>query len=106
LACNEQIAVADELVNGMHHEWIDYCLNHACGDRQMFYTSQNPLLLDSLSFESVREVSERLIACRWNQEEKCFVWENLSAQTAADFFRLYKAGVQHVSDILRTRGWW
>jgi ABC-type branched-subunit amino acid transport system ATPase component len=106
LACNNQIAVADELVNGMHHEWIDYCLNDACGDRQMFYTSQNPLLLDSLTFESERAVSERLIACRWNQEDKCFVWENLPAQTAADFFRLYKAGVQHVSDILRTRGWW
>jgi len=106
LACNDQIAVADELVNGMHHEWIDYCLNDACGDRQMFYTSQNPLLLDSLAFESEREVSERLIACRWNKKEKCFIWENLPAQTAADFFRLYKVGVQHVSDILRTRGWW
>ncbi len=105
LACNKHIGIADELVNGMHHEWIDYCLGDACAGRQMFYTSQNPLLLDFLTFESVAEVSERLITCNWNETDG-FVWENLGPRVGEEFYRLYKAGIQHVSDILRTKGWW
>lgn len=105
LECNEQIGIADELVNGMHHEWIDYCLGEACAGRQMFYTSQNPLLLDFLTFESVAEVSERLITCKWDAADG-FVWENLEPRIGEEFYRLYKTGIQHVSDILRTKGWW
>jgi energy-coupling factor transporter ATP-binding protein EcfA2 len=105
LGCNTQIGIADELVNGMHHEWIEHCLDAACIDRQMFYTSQNPLLLDFLVFESDAEVSERFVTCKLN-EEGGFVWENFDANTGSEFYRLYKAGIQHVSDILRTKGWW
>lgn len=105
LACNKQIGIADELVNGMHHEWIDYCLEDACVGRQMFYTSQNPLLLDFLTFESEAEVSERLITCKWNETDG-FIWENLKPRVGEEFYRLYQAGIQHVSDILRTKGWW
>jgi energy-coupling factor transporter ATP-binding protein EcfA2 len=105
LACNTKIGIADELVNGMHHEWIDYCLGDACAGRQMFYTSQNPLLLDFLTFESEVEVSERLITCKWNEVDG-FIWENLEPRVGEEFYRLYQAGIQHVSDILRTKGWW
>jgi len=105
LACNRQIGIADELVNGMHHEWIEYCLGEACADRQMFYTSQNPLLLDFLTFQSEAEVSQRLIACKWDEQDG-FVWENLDARVGQEFYRLYNTGIQHVSDILRTKGWW
>jgi energy-coupling factor transporter ATP-binding protein EcfA2 len=105
LACNQQIGITDELVNGMHHEWIEYCLRDACAGRQMFYTSQNPLLLDFLTFESATEVSERLITCKWSEQDG-FVWENLESRVSEEFYRLYKVGIQHVSDILRTRGWW
>jgi hypothetical protein len=105
LACNQQIGVADELVNGMHHEWIEYGLGEACANRQMFYTSQNPLLLDFLTFESEAEVSQRLVACKWNEQDG-FVWENLDARVGQEFYRLYNTGIQHVSDILRTKGWW
>src|SRR5262249_16244371 len=105
LECNPHIGVADELVNGMHHEWIEHCLISAIADRQMFYTSQNPLLLDFLEFRSESEVSERLVTCKW-EERDGFIWENLEPRVGREFFRLYKAGIQHVSDILRTRGWW
>lgn len=105
IACNTQIGIADELVNGMHHEWIDYCLGDACASRQMFYTSQNPLLLDFLVFQSEAEVSERFVTCKWS-EQNGFIWENFDSLTGQEFFRLYKAGIQHVSDILRTKNWW
>jgi len=105
LECNTEIGVADELVNGMHHEWIEHCLVTACENRQMFYTSQNPLLLDFLEFESEPEISERFVTCKWNDQDG-FVWENLDPRIGQEFYRLYKAGLQHVSDILRTKGWW
>jgi energy-coupling factor transporter ATP-binding protein EcfA2 len=105
LECNTEIGVADELVNGMHHEWIEHCLITACGNRQMFYTSQNPLLLDFLEFGSEVEVSERFVTCDWNEQDG-FVWQNLPPRIGQEFYRLYKTGIQHVSDILRTKGWW
>jgi hypothetical protein len=105
ISCNIYIAIADELVNGMHHQWIDYCLGEACADRQMFYTSQNPLLLDFLVFESEAQVSERFVTCRWTEQDG-FIWENLEPRVGEEFYRLYRTGIQHVSDILRTKGWW
>ena len=105
LSCNTEIGIADELINGMHHEWIEHCLNEACANRQMFYTSQNPLLLDFLVFQSEAEVSERFVTCKWNEHDG-FVWGNFDARTGQEFYRLYKAGIQHVSDILRTKNWW
>ncbi|HEX4418062.1 MAG TPA: hypothetical protein VH165_09195 [Kofleriaceae bacterium] len=105
LACNSHIGVADELVNGMHHAWIEYCLGPACEGRQMFYTTQNPLLLDFLVFETEAEVSERFVTCTWDPEIG-FIWENLEPRVGEEFYRLYKTGIQHVSDILRTKGWW
>src|SRR5690606_32028746 len=60
LACSPACVVADELVNGMHHEWIEACLNDL-GERQAFLTSQNPLLLDYLGFESVDEVRSSFV---------------------------------------------
>jgi energy-coupling factor transporter ATP-binding protein EcfA2 len=105
LSCNTQIGIADELINGMHHEWIEHCLSEACANRQMFYTSQNPLLLDFLVFQSEAEVSERFVTCKWNEHDG-FVWDNFDTRTGQEFYRLYKAGIQHVSDILRTKNWW
>ena len=49
------MVIADELVNGLHHSWIEECIQ-AIGDRQTFLTSQNPLLLDYLSFASPEDV--------------------------------------------------
>ncbi|HYO58775.1 AAA family ATPase, partial [Archangium sp.] len=54
LDCHPDIIIADELVNGLHHHWIENCLD-AIGDRQAFLTSQNPLLLDYLHFESAEQ---------------------------------------------------
>ena len=110
VACNDEIIIADELVNGMHYDWIEACINEI-GDRQAFLTSQNPLLLDFLSFASPEEVQKSFIQCSHaprpdGQGRAQFAWHNLSDEDAATFFRAYEAGVQHVSEILKTKGMW
>lgn len=107
LACNPAIVIADELVNGLHHRWIESCMK-AIGERQAFLTSQNPLLFDYVEFDSVEQVRSRFITCRLEQVEgrEYMVWENMSEEDAARFFDAYQAGIEHVGDILITRGMW
>ncbi len=107
LACSRDCVVADELVNGMHHEWIDACLEDL-GSRQAFLTSQNPLLLDYLGFESAEEVRSSFVLCRsdFNGTREQLYWENMSREDAEGFLSAYRVGVQHVSELLRTRGLW
>lgn len=62
LACNPDVAVVDELVNGLHSEWIDWCVE-ALGDRQCFLTSQNPILVDAAPLESEEEIRRGIILC-------------------------------------------
>jgi hypothetical protein len=107
LACSPACVVADELVNGMHHEWIEACLEDL-GARQSFLTSQNPLLLDYLGFESAEEVRSSFVLCRSEQhgDREQLHWENMTTEDAEGFFSAYQVGIQHVSEILRTRGLW
>ncbi|MCP3135914.1 AAA family ATPase [Pyxidicoccus xibeiensis] len=107
LACNPATVVADELVNGMHHEWIEACMEEL-GGRQSFLTSQNPLLLDYLGFESADEVLSSFVLCRAEPqgERDQLRWENMTPEDAQGFFAAYQVGIQHVSEILRTRGLW
>ncbi|EPX61195.1 hypothetical protein D187_000978 [Cystobacter fuscus DSM 2262] len=107
LATYSTCVVADELVNGMHHEWIEACLEDL-GERQAFLTSQNPLLLDYLSFESAEEVRSSFVLCRteFHEGREQLVWENMTAEDAEGFFKAYQVAIQHVSELLRTRGLW
>ena len=107
LDCNPHFAIADELVNGMHHDWISFCLDEL-RTRQAFLTSQNPLLLDQLAFESVEEVKGTFIQCRADQDEggTRFRWAALSDEDAAELYADYGAGIQHVGELLRLRGLW
>ncbi|WP_437629750.1 AAA family ATPase [Sorangium sp. So ce854] len=107
LDANPSFVIADELVNGLHHAWIEECMN-AIGDRQAFLTSQNPLLLDYLSFESAEQVKESFILCR-NQadgDRERMIWRNMTDDEADMFYRAYQVGIEHVGEILRTRGLW
>lgn len=102
-AASPEVLVADEIVNGMHYEWIDACLAAIRG--QAFLTSQNPLLLDHLSFESAEEVQRRFILCDLD-DDGSWTWRNMDLDTADSFFRAYSVGLQHVGEILRTSGLW
>lgn len=102
-AANPSVLVADELVNGLHHEWIQTCLDAIQG--QAFLTSQSPLLLDYLPFSTAEEVQRRFVLCE-RDEQGTWRWHNMKQGDAEAFFRAYKVGIQHVSEILETSGLW
>jgi energy-coupling factor transporter ATP-binding protein EcfA2 len=104
---SRDVIIADEFVNGLDHEWITACLDEI-GDRQAFLTSQNPLLLDFLRFDSVEEVRRTFILCERASGEAGpqLVWRNPTEEEAESFFLAYQTGIQRVSDILLTRGLW
>jgi hypothetical protein len=107
LASSPMTVIADELVNGFHHLWIDAAIK-AIGDRQAFLASQNPLLLDHLEFASAEEVASTFITCRIERsgDDKRMIWSNLSEYDAERFFRAYQVDVQHVSEILLSKSLW
>ena len=108
LAGNPYACVVDELVNGLHHEWIEACVEELA-KRQSFLASQNPLLLDHLQFASAEEAQQSFICCTRERNEKkraVFRWENMSEEDGGDFYRAYEAGLLHVSEILRMKGLW
>ncbi|QRK11251.1 AAA family ATPase [Archangium violaceum] len=99
------VVIADELVNGLHHRWIRSCFE-AIEQRQAFLTSQNPLLLDYLNFQSPEEVRSAFVLCGWEKGPEQMVWENMSEEAARDFFDSYKVGFQQVGELLQSKGLW
>lgn len=107
LALNKDVVIADELVNGLHHSWIEACFEDI-GERQAFLTGQSPLTLDYLAFESAQQARETFIQCHSELRDgrEVMVWSNMSEEDAETFFAAYEAGIQHVAEILKTRGLW
>jgi energy-coupling factor transporter ATP-binding protein EcfA2 len=107
LAVNPRTVIADELVDGLHHRWIQECIE-AIDDRQAFLASQNPLLFDYLEFESPAEVRSSFTLCRLEMREGAerMLWSNMTEYEADRFFEAYKVGIQHVSEILVDKGLW
>jgi hypothetical protein len=108
LTVHDTFVIADELVNGLHHRWIDACMS-AIGDRQAFLTSQNPLLFDYIpDFESAAQLQSCFITCKTEvvdgSEE--LVWQNMSEDDADRMFDSYRAEIQPLGEILITRGLW
>lgn len=103
-ATNPEILIADELVNGLHYEWINTCLDAIEG--QAFLTSQNPLLLDHLQFSSPEEVQRRFILCERDDDDGSWTWRNMSEEDAAAVHRALEVGIQHVGEILESKGLW
>lgn len=108
LDANPDAVVADELVNGMHYEWIEDCV-HAMEGRQVFVTAQNPLLLDHVPVTSPDDVTRSFVLCsaaRDAEGRRAVRWANPSPEQAAEFFRAYENGLLRVHEILRTEGLW
>lgn len=107
LAQNPSIIIADELVNGLHHRWIEACMT-AIDDRQAFLTSQNPLLFEYVRFESIEQVQRCFVTCKTEIVDGAeqLVWQNMPRPDALSFFESYKADIESVGDILITRGLW
>jgi energy-coupling factor transporter ATP-binding protein EcfA2 len=107
LACNPDIVIADELVNGLHHRWITASIE-AIGLRQAFLTSQNPLLLDYIPITSAEQARRSFVLCRGEPRSgrPGWIWENMNEDDAAELLSAYQVGVEHVSEILQSRGLW
>ncbi len=104
-AMAHSVVVADELVNGLHHGWIRACIE-GLESRQAFLTSQNPLLLDYLTFDSPEQVRSTFVLCKWDESTGQMLWEDMSPEAAEDFFESYKVGFQQVGELLRSKGLW
>jgi len=106
-ACNPDIVIADELVNGLHYEWIGACLEEI-EDRQSFLTSQNPVLLDLLPIESADDARRSFILCSNEVRDgrAQMVWKAMSEQSADQFYRAYETQALRVSEILRFNDLW
>lgn len=97
--------VADEIVNGMHHDWVEICVQMIREKgQQAFLTSQNPLLLDELEFEDADAVRRTFIIAE--VEDGQFRWRQLDEDEARRFFLAYETGIQHVGEVLLTEGLW
>jgi energy-coupling factor transporter ATP-binding protein EcfA2 len=102
---SRDVLIADEWVGGLHHEWISACLREV-GERQVFLTSQNPLLLDALRFSSAEDVRRAFVLCERVRGDTGtqLLWRNPSRPEAEDFYAAYQKRVQRVSDILLAHG--
>ena len=108
LDSNPGAVVADELVNGMHYEWIEDCVR-AMEGRQVFVTAQNPLLLDHMGFASPHDVTQTFVLCRAEHDAtntRSVVWAHPTEEQSQEFFRAYENGILRVHEILRTEGLW
>lgn len=103
-----QVMIADELVNGLHHDWIEGCLELLRDNRQSFLSSQNPLLLDHLYFESQDEIQKTFLLCsaKHESDRDVVTWQNMSTTEAEVVHKAYVTGVQHVSELLHSLGLW
>lgn len=107
LACSPDCFIADEMVNGLHRDWIVTCL-HELGDRQAFLTSQNPLLFDFLSFTSPEDVQQQFVLCKLDEQDprRRMRWQQIPDKKAYEFFQAYRTGMQSVNEILEVEGLW
>lgn len=108
LESNSHVLIADELVNGLHHDWIEELLSRL-GQRQAFLTSQNPLLFDFLKIESAEQVERMFVMCESSEDERGAVtlkWRNMTADEAKAFYEELAIGADFVSEVLLRRGLW
>jgi hypothetical protein len=109
LAVREQLpVVADELFNGLHHDWIELCIDRL-HDRQSFLATQHPYLLDHVPIESVAGIRETFVRCTLEKSpdgREQMAWRNFDEEEAERFFRAYQTGIPQVSEVLRMEGLW
>ncbi len=96
--------VADELANGLHHEWIEACVTELT-ERQSFLATQNPLLLDYLPAGTP---DTTLIHCSTDSTNGhgSMAWRNFSDEEQQRLDDACTVGIQQVSEILRSEGLW
>jgi hypothetical protein len=108
LDCAGDVVLVDELVNGMHHSWIGACVE-AMDGRQVFATSQNPLLLEHMAFRSKDDVKSCFIVATSETDDagnRELTLNHPTDEQAAAVFSSYEVGFQQVASILKENGLW
>lgn len=101
--------VADEPASGLHPRWVEAFL-HGLGERQAFFTSQNPLLLEHLPRGPAGEVRRALVLCRVHSRtgpaSARRVWANPTSEEAERLVRAREAGATPLPTLLQRQGLW
>jgi energy-coupling factor transporter ATP-binding protein EcfA2 len=105
LAHARAVVVADELAHALHPRQLRACVEEL-GPRQSFLTSQSPLLLESLTFDSPEQVRSTFVSCRRDAADGELVWEDVSLEAAGEFFTAWQAAPHRVGELLQARGLW
>ena len=99
---------ADELTAGLHHGWVQECLD-LLEDRQVIVAAQSPLLIDLLSFDDAQDVVRAFTVCRvvtdsaGNRE---FMWQKPSDGRAERVYKSWIQGMSFVSEVLQREQMW
>lgn len=107
LALNRDVVIADDLSNGLSHDWIEACIQEI-GDRQALLSSRSPALLDLLELESAEQVRRSFVRCKRERRDgrSMMVWENLEPAAAEEVYGSYRTRALQVSELLRAQGLW
>lgn len=101
---------------GLLHRWFGEGLHYRAAeemwrllavaerDYRRFVMTQNPSVIDLMTFESAEDARGRLLVVRDLFGVATVM--NITQDEASQFWAAYEAGVEHVSEILRTRGLW
>lgn len=103
LAANPNLAVIDELTNGLDAAWIRLCVEQL-GRRQSFLSVPNPLLLEHVDFDSGEELRRSLTLCHVTDGQ--LTWSELDEKPANAFYRSWKAGPAEFAAMLKTKSLW
>jgi len=99
------VAIADEVAHSLHPELVRDTLA-LLGERQSFLTSQSPLLLDQLSFDSPEHVSATFTRCGWEEGTGLLTWEDPSPEAAGRVFSDWSAAPGGGASLLQSQGLW
>lgn len=99
---------ADELTAGLHHGWVQECLDRL-EDRQVFVAAQSPLLIDLLSFDDAQDVVRAFTVCRVVTDaegRREWMWQKPSDGRAERVYASWMQGMSFVSEVLLREQMW
>lgn len=95
--------IADELSNGLHHAWIQHCMEKLEGT-QSFLSAQGPLVLDKLPWGSAAELQKMFVRCE--RQGASILWRNLTEEEALELHQSGEQGYEKTSETLKRQGLW